>query len=212
MKKMSQDRRRGSPGIPVGEGAPDPRGEHSEPVADGRGDAPDHALNDAGARQQRRREGQAREDERTPAAGKRDVQQLPAFFGLRRRLGGFSLRGNHARIDRRCSSGDRASFACTRAAARGSRISKKTVRGLSPTPVVEPLPTRTRACGHAGRQAHIGQGRLEPQTRTADNDSGTARGDDLVDRRVRQRLVLADGALPVESARCRPAAHRRPGS
>ena len=59
MKKTGQDRRRGLPGIPVGEGTPDPRGEHPEPVADGRGDPPDDALDDAATREQRRREGQA---------------------------------------------------------------------------------------------------------------------------------------------------------
>jgi len=54
-------------------------GLHPEPVADGGGDAADDALDDAPARKQRRRERQACEDERAPAAGERDVQQLPGF-------------------------------------------------------------------------------------------------------------------------------------
>jgi hypothetical protein len=65
------------PGPPVGEGTPDPGDEYPEPVADGRGYAADHALDDAAAGQERRREGKARENERTPAAGKGDVQELP---------------------------------------------------------------------------------------------------------------------------------------
>ena len=75
-----------APGVPVGEGTPDPRGEHAEPVADGRGDAPDQALDYTAAGEQRRREGKAPGNERSPAARERDIKQLPGFPGLRRRL------------------------------------------------------------------------------------------------------------------------------
>src|SRR4029077_1269576 len=40
------------PGAPIGEAAPGRRGEHAEPVADGRGDAADQALEQAAAREQ----------------------------------------------------------------------------------------------------------------------------------------------------------------
>ena len=75
-----------TPWLTVGEGTPDPREQHPQPVPDGRGDAPDQALNDTAARQQRRREGQAPGDERAPAAGERDIEQPPGLPGLRRWL------------------------------------------------------------------------------------------------------------------------------
>jgi hypothetical protein len=83
--------------VAPGEGAPDPRGQHSQPVADGRGDAPDHALDDAAAREQRRREGKAPGGERAPAAGERDIKQLPGFPGRWRRLRAIS--GCHGQRD-----------------------------------------------------------------------------------------------------------------
>src|SRR5262249_4408712 len=78
------------PGFPVGEGAPDGGGPHAQSVADGCGNAADDALDKATAREQRRREGKAREDDRAPAAGQREMQQfpgLPGFGGWWWRLG-----------------------------------------------------------------------------------------------------------------------------
>jgi hypothetical protein len=79
-----------APGIAVGEGTPDPRGDDAQPVTDGRGDAEDDPLNQAAAREQRRREGKTAEDEGAPAAGQRHVQQ-PALGRLLLPSGG--LRG-----------------------------------------------------------------------------------------------------------------------
>jgi hypothetical protein len=78
-----------TPGVPIGESTPDPRGKDPEPVADGRGDATDQALDDTAPREQRRRERKARQNERTPAAGERDIKKLPGFPGLRRRRRAF---------------------------------------------------------------------------------------------------------------------------
>ena len=89
-----------TPGIPVGESTPNPRGEYSEPVADGCGDATDQALDDTAPREQRRRERKTGENERTPAAGKCDIKQLPAFRGLSR-----SLRASSRSYGRRCLDG-----------------------------------------------------------------------------------------------------------
>jgi len=75
------------PGVPVGESAPDPGAEYREPVADGRGDAPDHALDEPAARKQGRRERKAPGNERAPAAGEGDVKQPPRLPGFRRWLG-----------------------------------------------------------------------------------------------------------------------------
>ena len=85
------------PGVPVGEGAPDPRGDDAQPVPDRRGDAPDHPLDETAAGQQRRGERQARQDECTPAAGQRDVTQSPqpSGEGPRPGLGGRHLVGRH---------------------------------------------------------------------------------------------------------------------
>ena len=85
---------------------------------------------------------------------------------------------------------------------RGTRIAglQETVCNLRVAPVVEPLPARPRAREYVGRQAYVGQRRLEPETGAADDDGGPAGRDDLVDRLdgARQHLELADGALAVE--------------
>ena len=67
-----------------------------------------------------------------------------------------------------------------------------------PAPVVQPLPARACRSGHVGRQGNLGQRRLEPEPRAADDDGRATRGDDLVDRVVCEALVLADRALAVE--------------
>src|SRR6266536_783244 len=79
-----------TPRVPICKRAPEPRGKYPEPVADSRGDATDQAVDQAAARQQRRSKRKASENESTPAAGKRDIQQLPGLPGLRRRLRAFS--------------------------------------------------------------------------------------------------------------------------
>ena len=77
--------------VPVGEGAPYRRYPYRQPVADGRGDPADNALDQAAAREQRRGEGKGREDDRAPAAGERDIEQFAALPLLGRRLGGGRL-------------------------------------------------------------------------------------------------------------------------
>ncbi len=83
---------------------------------------------------------------------------------------------------------------------RGTWIARlqQAVGGLGAAPVVETLPARPRVGWHVRRQAHVGQGRLEPQAGATDDDGGSTGCDDLVDRVVRQRLELTDGALAVE--------------
>src|SRR5262249_18484849 len=111
------------PGFPVGEGTPDRRGPHAQPVPDGRGDATDHALDEATAREERGRERKARENDRTPGAGQRDVEQLAWFPGFprwltvlsrhhgrrggRRSRGGGGCGGRRRRRGRRGSGGRR---------------------------------------------------------------------------------------------------------
>jgi hypothetical protein len=73
--KAVQAQRRGPP---AGERAPDRRGPHTQPVPDRRSDAGNDSLKKTAARQQRRGEGQARQNQGTPAAGQRGVQQLAA--------------------------------------------------------------------------------------------------------------------------------------
>ena len=73
------------PRTPVGEGAPDGRDQHSEAVPDGRRDPADDALQQSVAGQERRREREAGEQQRTPAPRKRGVQLPP--HSARRLLG-----------------------------------------------------------------------------------------------------------------------------
>src|SRR5262249_25039711 len=92
----------GAPGVTIREGPPDPRGEHPQPVADGGRDPPDQALHDPAPRDQRRAEPKTREGGGGGAAREGDIQQLPAFTGLRR------LRAFGRRHGRRGSGGRRA--------------------------------------------------------------------------------------------------------
>ena len=91
------------------------------------------------------------------------------------------------------------SFGWTRAAARGSRRSRMRVRRRRAAAVVEALPAlAVRSGGASAGSANVGQRGLEPEPGAADDDRRPPRGGDLVDRRVRELLVLADRALAVE--------------
>ena len=70
------------PGTPVSESAPDPGAEYRNPVADGRRNAPDHALDEPAARKQGRREGKTAGNKRAPAPGEGDVAQPLQFPGF----------------------------------------------------------------------------------------------------------------------------------
>jgi hypothetical protein len=70
--------------VAVGEGPPHPRPGHPKPVADGGGDAAHDALEHRATGQERRGEGQAREDQRNPCSRKRVPESAPPTCRRRR--------------------------------------------------------------------------------------------------------------------------------
>ena len=101
----------------------------------------------------------------------------------------------------------RRSFGWTAAAASGSTWASMRVRPLGALAVVELLPALARSGLRSRRQPQIGQRGAQVEAGTADDDRSAAGGENLVDRGVRQLLVLTDGSLVVE----RPDADEPPG-
>src|SRR5204863_1962047 len=77
-------------------------------------------------------------------------------------------------------------------------LGEQLVGALAAEPVVEPFQPLARAGLGRGRQLEIGERGSEVEAGPADDDRRASSGKDLVDRRVRQLLVLADRRLLLE--------------
>ena len=77
-------------------------------------------------------------------------------------------------------------------------LGQELVRALRPSLVVEALPALSLARLGRRRQVELGERGPEVEARPADDDRCSPGRQDLVDRRVRELLVLADRGLVVE--------------
>ena len=98
----------------------------------------------------------------------------------------------------------RRSFGWTAAAAR-VELGEMRVRPLGALLVVDSPSALARRRSRCGRQRELGERSAQVEPGAADDDRRPAGGEDLVDRRVREPLVLGDRAFVIERPDRRPA-------
>ena len=92
----------------------------------------------------------------------------------------------------------RRSFGCTARRSRRVAVGQDRVSRLSADAVVQALPSLAGTGRRSRRQLELGQRGAQVEARPADDDRRAAGGERVVDRRVREELVLADRGLVLE--------------